>query len=584
MNAITLSDTLSIPYEALTQTFAILAKRGAGKSYTALVLAEEMFPIGQIVVIDPVGVCWGLRSSADGQAPGLPILVLGGEHGDVSLESASGEAIAEFVVESGQSAVLDLSELSGNQMAQFMTGFAERLYQLKAKNRSPLHLIIDEADAYAPQKPLPGEQRMLGAVDKIVRRGRARGLGVTLVTQRPAVISKNVLTQIEVLIALRTVAPQDRKAIEAWIEVHGSPQERDTLMASLPSLPVGTAWVWSPGWLNVFQQVQIRQRRTFDSSATPKVGTVIVNPKTLAAVDLTELQRRISATAETGRARDMGGVRYLKQRITELEQQLQTRVEVPVFQAGELERLETVITQMQKLGNHLIEMANEMQGLLQQLVEQPMMASEPQQAQLHSGGWIGNSKLELASPESYPVIAWEVDPKLNSNRNRGALDLGSVKAQLRAGEQKMLQTLAQQYPMKLTRTQLGTLSHFAAKGGTFGNYLSTLKRLGLVGEINRELTVTQTGFDWLGIEPPKPQTSAERLALWRSVLRAGERKMLDVLVAVYPQWLSRQELGLKTGYEATGGTFGNYLSTLRRNDLVTVQRGQTRACPMLIKG
>lgn len=62
MNAIHLSETFSIPAEALTQTFAIPAKRGAGKSYTALVLAEEMFPLGQIVVIDPVGACWGLRS------------------------------------------------------------------------------------------------------------------------------------------------------------------------------------------------------------------------------------------------------------------------------------------------------------------------------------------------------------------------------------------------------------------------------------------------------------------------------------------------------------------------------------------
>lgn len=102
-------------------------------------------------------------------------------------------------------------------------------------------------------------------------------------------------------------------------------------------------------------------------------------------------------------------------------------------------------------------------------------------------------------------------------------------------------------------------------------------------EVNRELTLTQVGFDWLGIEPPKPQTPAEQLALWRLVLRAGERKMLDVLVAVYPQSLSRLELGQKTGYEAAGGTFGNYLSTLRRNDLVEVQRGQVKVSPVLIE-
>jgi hypothetical protein len=103
-----------------------------------------------------------------------------------------------------------------------------------------------------------------------------------------------------------------------------------------------------------------------------------------------------------------------------------------------------------------------------------------------------------------------------------------------------------------------------------------------VVEVQGELKMTQAGFNWLGIVPPKPQTPAERLAVWRSVLRAGERKILDVLVAVYPQSLSRQELGQQTGYEATGGTFGNYLSTLRRNALVEVQGGMVRASKTLV--
>ena len=75
----------------------------------------------------------------------------------------------------------------------------------------------------------------------------ARGIGVTLVTQRAAVLNKDVLTQAEVLIALHTIAPQDRDAIDAWIWVHGTPEQREELMASLPSLPIGTAWVRRSG-------------------------------------------------------------------------------------------------------------------------------------------------------------------------------------------------------------------------------------------------------------------------------------------------------------------------------------------------
>jgi len=71
-----IADGLDLPLEAVTQTFAILAKRGVGKTYLGLVLAEEMLKVGaQVIIGDPVGVTWGLRSSRNGKADGLPIMV-----------------------------------------------------------------------------------------------------------------------------------------------------------------------------------------------------------------------------------------------------------------------------------------------------------------------------------------------------------------------------------------------------------------------------------------------------------------------------------------------------------------------------
>jgi DNA helicase HerA-like ATPase len=94
-----LSNDLQLPVEAVTETFAILAKRGAGKTYIAAVMVEELLQAGlQVVVADPVGVWWGLRASADGQQEGLPIVIIGGEHGDVPLEVGAGEIIADGFV------------------------------------------------------------------------------------------------------------------------------------------------------------------------------------------------------------------------------------------------------------------------------------------------------------------------------------------------------------------------------------------------------------------------------------------------------------------------------------------------------
>jgi DNA helicase HerA-like ATPase len=59
-----------LPLDVVTSTIAILARKGRGKTYTAAVLCEEFLDAGQIpVIIDPLGVWWGLKSSAPAATP-----------------------------------------------------------------------------------------------------------------------------------------------------------------------------------------------------------------------------------------------------------------------------------------------------------------------------------------------------------------------------------------------------------------------------------------------------------------------------------------------------------------------------------
>ncbi len=225
-----ISKDLELPAEYVTSTGGLLAVRGAGKTNAARVIAEEMFGAGlPFVAIDPVGSWYGLRSSRDGKSAGLPIPIFGGKHADVPLERGSGELLADLVVEKRLSCILDLSTFDSEaDKKAFLLAFARRLYQ---KNEDPLHLFLEEADDYIPQKPMRDEAQLLRAWENIVRRGRARGLGMTLITQRSAAINKMVLTQVETLIALRTTSPQDRKAIEAWVQYNAASQE---IIESLP--------------------------------------------------------------------------------------------------------------------------------------------------------------------------------------------------------------------------------------------------------------------------------------------------------------------------------------------------------------
>ena len=97
---LSVSRALSLPVDVVTQTMAILAKRRAGKSYTMRKITEQLFEAQQqVILVDPKGDQWGIRSSADGKKAGYPIVILGGEHADVPLEVSSGETVAKLVVE-----------------------------------------------------------------------------------------------------------------------------------------------------------------------------------------------------------------------------------------------------------------------------------------------------------------------------------------------------------------------------------------------------------------------------------------------------------------------------------------------------
>ncbi len=312
-----------LPLDVATESIAIVARKGAGKTHTARVLVEDLVENHvQTLIIDPLDVWWGLRSSADGKAPGLDVVIFGGSHADLPLTEASGKALADLVVDRRINAVLVLDALTQGAQYRFMAEFGTRLYERKSEqqHRVPLHVVVDEADSFVGQKPFPEAMRCLGAWDRIVRRGRSRGRGTTLITQRPAEISKSVLTQTEILISLQVTGPQDRKALQEWINANATKEQAAQYLGSLASMQRGEAWVWSPAKLKCFFQVQIRQTRTFDSSFTPAVGKSRPTVQ-LKDLDLTAIKDAMAATIEEAKANDP---KALKEQIRTLTGHIKT--------------------------------------------------------------------------------------------------------------------------------------------------------------------------------------------------------------------------------------------------------------------
>lgn len=299
--------TAVIPVESLLDDrLGIVGTTGSGKTYAAGVLVESiMAKKHRVIIVDPLGVWYGLRLRADGEVPSLfdPV-IFGGRHGDLPLTEHAGQVVGEAVATSFQSCIVDLSQL-GTKAAErrFMLAFLTALY--RATESSPVHIIFDEADMWAPQVLLEkdGESaRLLGMMETLIRRGRIKGFVPWLITQRPAVLSKNVLSQIDGIIAMKLTSSQDRDAIGLWVEGQADRAQWNELRAALATMQRGEGLIWIPG-RNVMKTATFPAKTTFDSSRTPRRGEA-KSKVALMSIDLGALKEKLAAVEQETKASD----------------------------------------------------------------------------------------------------------------------------------------------------------------------------------------------------------------------------------------------------------------------------------------
>lgn len=290
-----------IPNAALDDRLAIVGTSGSGKTYAAGTAVERLLASGgKVVIVDPLDVWYGLRVKPNGKDPAFPVVIFGGAHGDLPLTEAAGALIGQAVATMSESCVVALADL-GSKAAErrFMLAFLETLY--RQASGEPVHLIFDEADLWAPQRS--SEPQLQALMENIVRRGRVKGFIPWLITQRPAVLSKDVLSQADGLVAMKLTSSQDRDALGAWIEGQADRADEKKMLARLPRLQRGQGIVWIPG-RDVLTEVTFPAKGTFDSSSTPKRGETR-RTASLKPLDLRALKDQI-ASIEAERAKPKG--------------------------------------------------------------------------------------------------------------------------------------------------------------------------------------------------------------------------------------------------------------------------------------
>jgi uncharacterized protein len=575
----------NIPDAALAQHVAVLGKTGSGKTFAAKgAIVEPLLTLGRRVgIVDPTSAWWGLRSSKNGKGPGFPILVLGGDHGDLPLPALGGAAVARLLVEQGVNLVADTSALTVGERTRWFIDFAGALYRL---NRAPLHLVIDEAHNFAPQGkvPDPDTGKMLHAANTLASGGRSRGIRLVMITQRPQKLHKDALTSADTLIAMRVLAPHDRLAVEDWIKGCGDMAAGKEVLNSLAGLQRGEGWVWYPegGFL---KRMKFPAIETFDSSATPTDGHAIAALKGAAEIDLTEIS---AALADAVKEAESNNPKLLRARIAELERASKGSAAAPDAldlarregrdegaREGYAAGLRAVQPIADRLGTLSTAVSETIEGFQQDLRRLAGAVLAPQGS--HNTAPARPARETYRSPGSRDGKA-KGAPKPRHNGNSGSSEVSRP-------QQRILNALAWMESVRIPvvdKTQLALLSDQSPTSGGYFNNLGTLRSAGLISYPTPSKVALTDAGRMIAETVDTPSTSAALQDQVMSRLPRLQAAILRKLIHIYPREISKADLAEAAEQSPTSGGYFNNLGRLRTLGLIDYPTpGKVAAQPVL---
>jgi len=136
------------------------------------------------------------------------------------------------LIQKGQGTIINLKAVEPDAAEMAVYLLAKKLFDLRKKDKVPPFLMVfEEAHNFIPEKGF-GQAISNPIMRKIASEGRKFGLGIGVISQRPARIDKNVLSQCNTQFILKVTNPNDLKAISKSFE--GVTSEVQDMIKSLP--------------------------------------------------------------------------------------------------------------------------------------------------------------------------------------------------------------------------------------------------------------------------------------------------------------------------------------------------------------
>ncbi|HPE63008.1 MAG TPA: ATP-binding protein [Methanothrix sp.] len=171
------------------------------------------------------------------------------------------------LLQRGKASVIDMTGVPPDLQGMIVAKLLSDLFEARKRGLvNPGMVVVEEAHNYIPERG-SGKAASTTVIRTIAAEGRKFGLGLLVISQRPARVDKNVISQCNTQIILRVTNPNDLRALSKGIEGMSSELEEE-----IKRLPPGTAMLVSSE-IEHPVTVKIRPRKSRHGGvSTPIVG------------------------------------------------------------------------------------------------------------------------------------------------------------------------------------------------------------------------------------------------------------------------------------------------------------------------
>lgn len=555
-----------------SQGNAILGIRDSGKSYAATYFAERLMDGGiPIIAFDPIGIWRFLR--VEGNGAGYPIVVAGGEHGDLPLTPASAPEIVRAAMREGISLVVDLysMELSKADWRRIVeTCIKVLLYENKTKGLR--HVFIEEAAEFAPQNVRPEQGAVYDVIERLVRMGGNALLGYTLINQRAEQVNKAVLELCDSLYLFRQKGKNSLTSLDKWLSVADAKGGKEVI-SSLPMMAQGDCWAWVSG-TDTPVKVHIPEKRTFHPDRRVMHGKrKLRGHKTVnVSAFVQQMSGSLKKVVEEAQANDPA---ELRKKIIALQAELRAaRARGLPLSASPAD-----VAAARRHGDAQGYVRGKIEGYGEGIKALKPMLPTLRSIEKDVAGAVAGIEawLNRPAPKGLPpaVSAPAPPPPMRAPKpsrsdvshgtsGNGASDLGGP-------QQRILDAVAWWESvgiMQPNRVQVAVVACYSANGGSFKNPLGALRSSGLLEYPSADSVALTAAGRELAHAPDAPPTTEELHRRLESILSTPQWKILEPIIRCYPNAATREEVAVAAGYSPDGGSFKNPLGALRSLGLI----------------